>query len=235
MIDVEKLISKVRKPPSLQNWVRLNHRRKDDTVRSIAKFVLGKPRHALAKIYSLVADYITFGKTQTEIHTGLSKISNPLVRKLGKEILHVLLPWLDKKNIEGIQVFHDMVAPFPIGRGIIIPVKPTFIFQYERKLTPVFVVGWATMPFSGFQKSLLATIIYRAILTLEGFEGSDAWIVCVPRIKGSRSERVVRPWKVSDCQLLSDEELREQFDRFGNALDDVVPMVLEELARRGEL
>ncbi len=234
-MDVEQLIAKVRKPPTLQNWVRLNHRRRDETTRRIASFVLGKPRHALAKVYSIIADYVTFGVSKTDANQALQKITNPLVRRLGREIISVLLPWLDLAAIKGIQAFHNLSVPYPIGRGILVPVKPTFVFQHERKLIPVFVVGWASMPFDDFQKRLLGTIISQAILTLEGFEGSDAHIVCVPRIKGSRSERYVRPWKVSDYPLLSEEELREQFDRFGNALDDAVPIVLDELARRGEL
>lgn len=235
MPSIEQLIAKVRTPPSLHNWVRLNHRRRDETTRRIARFVLAKPRHALSTIYALIADYVTFGIGKETVGKGLEKIRNPFVRRLGQEIVSVLLPWLDKQQIKGIEVFHKLVVPFPIGRGILVPVKPTFVFQHGRLLTPVFVIGWASMPFSDYQKQLLATIVQRAILTLEGFEGADAHFVCVPRIKGSRSERHIRSWKVSDVSLLTDEQLRAQFDCFGNALDDAVPIVLEELARRGEI
>lgn len=234
MANIDQLISKIRKPPSLQNWVRLNHRRRDETTRRIAQFCLAKPRHALTKIYGLIADHVTFGTPKEDVVRGLERITNPLIRRLGREIISVLLPWLDKKEIKGIEVFHNFSVPFPIGRGILVPVKPTFIFQHDRSLTPVFVIGWASMPFSDYQKQLFGTIIYEALLTLEGFEGSDAYVICVPRIKGSRSERTIRFWKVSETPRLSDEMLRAQFDRFGNALDDAVPMVLEELARRGE-
>lgn len=234
MPSVEEQVSKVRKPPSLQNWVRLNERRRDDTSRNIARFVLSKPRHALVKIYGLVADYVTFGISKDTVAKAIDRIANPLVRRLGREIVSALLPWLDTQKIKGIEVFHNLNIPFPIGRGIIVPVKPTFVFQDGDKLTPVFVIGWASMPFSGFQKQLFATVIHNAILTLEGFEGSDAHVICVPRIKGSGSERIVRAWKVSEIPLLTDDELRAQFDRFGNALDDAVPIILAELARRGE-
>jgi hypothetical protein len=46
-------------------------------------------------------------------------------------------------------------------------------------------------------------------------------------------ERSVRAWRVSDRALLTDSEFQAQFDQFGNALDDPVPLILEELARRG--
>lgn len=235
MANIEEIMKRVRKPPTLQNWVRLNHRRRDDTTQSIARFVLARPRHALAKIYTLIADYVTFGISKETVAKGLEEIKNPLVRRLGREIIHVVLPWLDRKEIKGIQVFHTLSIPFPIGRGIIVPVKPTFVFQQGKTLNPVFVIGWASMPFTPYQKQLFATIIHRAILTLEGFEGSDAYIVCAPRIRGSKSERHVRSWKVSEVILLDDEDLRAQFDRFGNALDDVVPIILDELSKRGEI
>ncbi|KQX21598.1 hypothetical protein ASD39_00485 [Sphingomonas sp. Root50] len=127
-----------------------------------------------------------------------------------------------------------MIAMYPIGRNMFVPVKPTFTFLDKGKLTPVFLIGWASMPFSDFQSRLFATIVQKAILSLEGFEGSDALIIFVPRIAGSKTDRHVRAWKVSERQLLTDGELRDQFDRFGNALDDAVPVILEELARRGE-
>lgn len=235
MVDVEAVLSKVKKPPAIQNWVRLNDRRRDETARRIASFVLAKPRHALAQIYGIIANYVTFGLSGETAAKALLGIKNPLVRKLGREIFRALLPWIDAIGIKGIQVFHNLSVPFPIGRGVSVPVKPTFVFLHEGRLTPVFVIGWASVPFTEFQKSLLSTVIHEALLTLEGFETSDALIVCVPRLKGSKSERYVRHWKVSDVPMLTGEQLREQFDRFGNALEDAVPIVLDELARRGDL
>ena len=234
MASASEKIAQVRKPPSLPNWVRLNHRRRDETARRITRFVLSKPRHALSQVYSIAADYVTLRISMPDVLTALTKIRNPLVARLGKEILSVLLPWLDKQKIEGLQVFHNANYSYPIGRGIVVPVKPTFVFLDDGRLTPVFVIGWSSMPFSDYQKKLLATIIHRAVLTQEGYEDSDAYVICVPRIQGSRSERWVRPWRVSQVPLLTDEQLAAQFDCFGNALDDAVPVILEELARRGD-
>lgn len=234
MASAAEKIAQIRRPPSLPNWVRLNHRRRDETARNIARFVLGKPRYTLAEIYTIAADYVTFRLPFAGVRLALSKIKNPLVAKLGNEILSVLLPWLDQHEIKGISVFHRANYAYPIGRGIIVPVKPTCVFLEDGKLTPVFVIGWASMPFDGFQKQLLATIIHNAVLTQEGFEGSDAYVVCVPRHKGSHSERWVRSWKVSEMPLLTEAQLLAQFDCFGNALDDAVPVILQELARRGE-
>lgn len=235
MADIEALMSKLRHPPSLPNWVRYNHRRVDDTAASMARFILGRPRHSLHKIYAIIADAVTFQNSDEVIYESLNKIRNPLVRKLGREILSVVIPYIRKNEIEGIEVFHDLEVLYRVGRGVSVPVKPTFVLYKDGQLTPVFVIGWTRVPFSDYQKRILSTLIDDALLRLEGFEGSDGLILCVPRAKGSKSEREIRSWNVSNYPPLLDHEKQELFDRYDKALDEVVPIVLEELARRGEI
>jgi hypothetical protein len=230
----QQRVEEMRRPPSLPNWVRLNDRRRDETARNITKFVLAKPRHALGQVYRLIADYVTLGVSAATTRRGIDLIMNPLVRRLGHEIATALIPWLDAHDIKGIQAFDGMFERYPIGRNIMVPVKPTFVYNRNGRLTPVFVVGWSTIPFDGFQKRLLATMIHEAILTQEGFEESDALILFTPRPKFSKTSRVVRPLWVSEASLLSPEELSQQFDCYGNALDDAIPAILRELAARGE-
>lgn len=230
----QQRVEEMRRPPSLPNWVRLNDRRRDETARKITNFVLAKPRHALGQVYRLLADYVTLGVTAATTRRGIDLILNPLVRRLGHEIATALIPWLDANNIKGIQAFDGMFERYPIGRNIMVPVRPTFVYSHDEKLTPVFIVGWSSIPFSGFQKQLMATMIYEAILTQEGFEASDALILFVPRQKFSKTSREVRPLWVSEVPRLTDEQLSRQFDCYGNALDDAIPVILRELAARGE-
>lgn len=230
----QQRVEEMRRPPSLPNWVRLNERRRDDTARNIARFVLNKPRHALGQVYKLIADYVTLGVTAATTRAGIDLILNPLVRRLGHEIATALIPWLDKHEIKGLRAFEGMFERYPIGRNIMVPIKPNFVYNRSGRLTPVFVVGWSSVPFSGYQKRLLATMIHQAILTQEGFEDSDALILFVPRQGYSKTAREVRPLWVSEVNLLNEDELREQFDRYGNALDDAIPVILRELAARGE-
>ena len=229
----QQRVEEMRRPPSLPNWVRLNDQRRDETARRITRFVLAKPRHALGQVYRLISDYVTLGVTAATTRASLDLILNPLVRKLGHEIATALIPWFDEHGVKGVQAFSGMAERYPIGRKIVIPVRPTFVYLRDGKPTPVFVVGWSTSPLSGFQKRLLATMIHRAILTQEDFEHSDALILFTPRQKFSKSSRDVREMWVRKSWLLSDDELRQQFDCYGNALDDAVPVILRELAARG--
>lgn len=231
MASVEELIAKIKRPPSLPNWVRLNDRRRDETAKRIAGFLVSRPKHALAQIYSIMADYVTFRIGEATALKAVSRIKNLMVRNAGHEIVPLLIDWFDEREVKGIRVYHDFAIMYPIGRGMFVPVKPTFVFNDQGKLTPVFVIGWASIALNDFQKHLLSSIIERAILSLEEFVGSDALIVTVPRIRGTKSERWVRSWKVSDYPSLGDDKLVAQFERFGGAIDDVVP-ILEEMAKR---
>jgi hypothetical protein len=230
----EQRVEEMRRPPSLANWVRLNDRRQDETARRITRFVLAKPRYALAQVYRIISDYVTLGVSAATSRKSLDLILNPLVRKLGHEIATALIPWLDKHDIKGIRAFDGMVERFPIGRKIMVPVRPTFVYLREGKLVPVFVVGWSSNPLSGYQKRLLATMVQRTLLTQEDFYGSDALILFTPRQKYSKTAREVREMWVNKTWVLSDEELRAQFDCYGNALDEAIPVILRELAARGE-
>ncbi len=234
MKSPEQRVAEIRRPPTLANWVRLNAQSRDDTKLAIVKFAITKPTIDLSPIGKIIGDFVTMATTVLNVRKAINRLADARVAKLGREIIEVLLPWLGQENISGIRAFDSWSVPYPIGRGIIIPVKPTFTFNRSGKLTPVFLICWATMPFTGFQLQLLSTIIRRAILSQEGFEGSDALVLFVPRHKFSKSERWVRPMWVSKMGALTDRELLEQFDRFGNALDDAVPIILNELARRGE-
>jgi len=129
-----------------------------------------------------------------------------------------------------VQVFKDMVEFYPVAANVRIPVRPTFVLNVEGKVTPYFVICWAEIGLSDYQKRILSTLIQEAILSLDEFEGADAEIVCVPRFPFSRTERHVVRWKASHHVPLTPEEKRELFDRYGNALAQAEAIIIELLA-----
>ncbi|MEE4350914.1 MAG: hypothetical protein V2J26_11860 [Pacificimonas sp.] len=234
-MDVDKRFKKVRTPPSLPNWVLLNHSRRYDTSRSIARFVLGSPKFNLFPILAFIIDFVTLQVPKADVMSAVRSLKNSKVRTLGEEVLEAVLPWLEAENIRGLRVFQNFKVMYPIGRGVFVPVVPTFTFNDAGKLTFVFVIPWAEVRFNRYQKRLLLTLIHEAILTQEDFLDADALVLFTPRHKLDKKTRFVKRLRMGDVQFLTREQLVEQFDRFGNALDDAVPIVLQELARRGEI
>lgn len=233
--SVQQRIDEMRRPPTLANWVRLNARRRDETTTRIARFVLAKPRHALTLVYGLLADYVNLGSTAENVRTGIDGLVDPLVQRLGHEIATALLPWFDKNQIRGLPAFSTTLERFPIGRKVFIPIRPTFVAMINGRPTPVFIIGWtAQNALTGYQKQLLATMIYSALLTQEDFIESDALVLFTPRHKYSTTAREIREMWVSKIPLLTDEQLRAQFKCYGDALDDALVIVSKILDGEGK-
>lgn len=229
MIDPHKAVLKLRKPPAVQNWVKSLRNRRDDTASALFNFAINGPRHSLAKVISIIG-YVIFDNLGDETaYQCLSKIGDPKVRGYGREIFHAILPYIRERKWKGAQVFKDMVEYYPVAKYVSVPVRPTFVVNDKGILTPYFVIGWSKIGLSDYQRRIMSTVIADAILSLEEFQESDAVIICVPRFIFSKSERHVVEWKTSEYLVLDEDEKRELFERYGNALDDAEKMIFDSV------
>lgn len=233
--NLDAIIKKLRQPPSVPNWARYNHPSVSKTARAIVSFALGFPSHALFEVYPVIGDMITFGTSESDALKGISKIKNPKVRQLGREIVQAFAAFNRQANLEGIRIFEDFCGHFRVARDILVPVKPTFIIIENDRPTPVFFIGWTSMPFSDRQKRLLTTAIDDAVLSVGDFKGSSARILCAPRPKGSKSERIIRHWTTEDHPRFSNDELAEQLRFYSEALELAAPQIKGELDRRAAM
>lgn len=231
MDDIEKRIQSLLRLPSLVNWVRHNKRRLDDTIFQLREFTSNPPRHSLQPVQKLCAA-LAYGKLdQQAALEKAEEIIRPAARIAGREVVPAFCRYLEKTGIQGVAELDGFQAMYiigkkPNGEPLLVPVKPTFIGLKNDKLIPVFVVAWVDFRLDGFQKYLLSTIICDAILTQQDFIGSDAEIVAFPRIKNTRV-RDQRGWRARQYDLLSHDDLVEQFERYSNALRTVIAELRE--------
>jgi hypothetical protein len=160
------------------------------------------------------------------------QIIRPAARVAGREVIPAFCRYLQKSGIEGVPEFDKFRAMYIIGKNpndepLLVPIKPTFVGVKQGKLVPVFVVAWADFNLDGFQKFLFSTIVCDAILTQQDFLKSDAEIVAFPRIKHTKS-RDQQGWHARQYNLLSQNDLIEQFERYTRALR----VVIAELRRQ---
>jgi hypothetical protein len=156
-------------------------------------------------------------------------IKNARTRAYAGQILKAFLPYARERGWQGIQIFKGLAEYYAVAANVDVPVRPTFVINADGKVIPYFVICWAEIGLSHYQRRILTTVIADAILTLEEFEGSEAVIVCVPRHAFSKTERHVLEWNLSDYPPLSVIEKAELFERYGNALAEAERMILENL------
>ena len=229
MINAQKVIQKLRRPPAVHNWVRNIKRRTDDTALSLFNTAINGPRHSLRQITDIIRNVVIDQLPDEQAFKCLTPIKDPLVRAYGKQILTAALPYLREKGFKGVEVFRDMVEYYRVTQDVNVPVRPTFVVNDSGKVIPYFVICWAAIALTEYQKRILTTMIAEAILSLEEFEGSDAVILCIPRHRFSKTERYVHEWKVSDYEPLTEDEKTDLFDRYAKALNIAEGMIIETL------
>jgi hypothetical protein len=230
---LEQLTQKAKHPPSIANWVRVNDRSRRATAEKLKSLLLGAPKISLSAILDVISAMATDQISLETAKTAVAMLPTQMLRKLGLELVIAFDNYRQKHPIDGIAVFHDFGIAYPIGRGVVIPIRPTFTMRENGKPVPVFVVPWATNPLSDYQQALLTSIVADAILTLEEFQGSHAKFIMLPRIPKCNSRHHIA-WRSDSKIALSRAELQLQFDRYTLAVDDVVA-ILKEMAERGEL
>lgn len=233
MDDISKIEQKLKRPPSAPNWVRYNHVDQAATTKAIAQFALGFPRSALFQVYRAVADMVIWQIPVEDALKSVSRISDPLTVKLGREIVTAFAAYISESPLDGLEIFEETIGMFRVSRDVSVPVKPTFVILKDGKPTPVFLIGWTSLPFTTHQKRLLTTLIDDALLSLSDFSESEAIVIAAPRV--GRAGRKIVCWSTRDFLRLDARELAEQLDRYATGVTDAIPMVKAELERRASL
>lgn len=230
MKSAAKLIAKLRRPPAAHNWVRTIKRGRELTAFALHNFALFPPRSSLAAASAICSNIVVDGLDLDQALKCVEGIKKPADRQRAYWIVKAFYSAARKRGWKGIEVFRDMQEYFPVAAGVRVPVKPSFVLNENGRLVPYFLICWAQMEFTPEQKALLSTLIAETILTLEGFEESDAVVTCTPLAKYSKFERDVLIWKVSDFPALSEEERERVFSRYALALNDAEAMIIQSLS-----
>jgi hypothetical protein len=232
MRDVEKILRKLFRPPSVANWVRHNFKRSDRTRNGLLRFAQVPPTYSLKDVYSICEAIVTDSISLEQAEKCAERIKDEKAREAARDIIPLFHAYVRETGFEGLSAFKGFSTPYPLGKGpdgknITIPVTPTFIILQGAALVPVFVVGWASLTLNDYQKQLMSTIIKDALLTQEDFLGSDALVVCTPKLKRTNARHLVE-WLVSTYGSLTEDELQDQFSRYRKALDDVARTLRSE-------
>jgi hypothetical protein len=119
------------------------------------------------------------------------------------------------RNYSGMPSYDQFVEPYRASRDVKIPVKPLIVISEGGMLKPLFIVGWASMPLTLYQRRLLMTVIEDAVFSLTDFRESTGEFVCFPRIGSDRQPEV---WNRGDFELLSRDAMEDQLAIYSEAL-----------------
>jgi hypothetical protein len=212
--------------PSVENWVRNNRPRFDDTLFALSNFDRNPPQFGLGQVKALCASLAKGDLTASEALEKADAIKHAAVRASAQQVLPAFADYLRREPIEGLEAFDGFritypIGPRPGGGTLWIPVAPTFVGIRDEQLVPIFIIPWSELPFDDFQKTLASSVIKDALLSHQQFIGCDGEVVGFPKIEGEEV-RYERSWRVRSYATMDRDDLNRQFSIFGRALLAVV-------------
>lgn len=228
MATPKKASSLLLKPSGVLNWALQNLPRLDDTRRELLRFALNPPRVSLGPINRICAQ---LAEKKVDLAKALENTAHyrGYLKMAAEEVLPPFAEYLENFQIETTDAFQEERFPFPIGElpngeTSYLRIEPTFYALEGEKVIPTFLLAWTKVPFTTYQKELISSIIYRAVMTRQGFIGSDGRVLTFQRDKWSKA-RIRGGWNISQYASLTDEDLQKQFDRYTRAVREVVDIL----------
>lgn len=228
----DPLFRKLDRIPAAPNFVRYNFEELIKTLKAYVGFAKGMPTISYVEGLKLIKDLVLGLTDASQAMKAARMIKDSPSRVAVIEFVDSFCAYAAVRRYEATPAFSDFSAFSPIGRDLFIPVKPTLVAREDGQLKPIFVFGWKSVPLTPFQRRLLMTILDDAIFSLTDFQDSDAEIVFLPEVDGVRSPEV---WHRGDYNLLSQVELKNQYELFLSAREMAFPILADWLrAKKGK-
>jgi hypothetical protein len=210
---------KIDRPPYAHNWVRYNYPDVLRTTKALVNFDECVPQITYAAGMPIIRDCIALKLDKATAIKAASTKGHKKSQPYVTEFVKAFLKYDEIRNYSGLPSYDQYVAPFQISRDIRIPVKPLVVISENGVLIPIFVVGWASMPLTLFQRRLLMTLLEDAVFSLTDFQNSPGEFISFPYLKGTNSgERSPLVWKRGEYSLLNNEQMKEQVGVYLEAL-----------------
>lgn len=225
MINVKKL----ERPPAVENWSRMQYRDVQRTAKKLFSFVRGGPIWNYNVCRDCARFYVEDGIERSVANQIVSMKGSSLGRPYNKQAVDALFDYLEKNPIEGVRAFDQMVEWFPLGPGVVVPIRPLTVVRQQGYFSPIFLNPWAEIAFDDYQASLYMTVLEKSIFRLTDFENSPGQIIFLPKhqkMEGGPNRKAV-VWNRGEFPLLSDSELNDQIRIFTEGKAIATRMVRE--------
>lgn len=224
------LFRKLDRIPAAPNFVRYNFEELQRTLKAYMAFAKGMPTISYVEGLKLVKDLVLGLIDAAQASKAARLLRESPSKQALIDFVDAFCGYAETRRYVATPAYSEFATSFPIARELFIPVKPTLVAREGGQLKPIFVFGWKSVPLTLFQRRLLMTILEDAIFSLTDFESSDAEIVFLPEIDGTRTAEV---WHRGDYDLLSQNELKDQIELFLTARSMAYPLIAEWLMAKG--
>lgn len=236
MASFDSIKRKVLRPPSAQNWTRLNaFGNLEKTTALIANFAVGVPSFNYVPGVGACKHKV---ELDLELDTAVKSVRRsgaPAGRDSNESFVRAFYEF-DSDRRYGANGFAESFedGAFRVSRQVRVPTKPTFTVIQSGLLCPVLLCGWQDFPFDTTHTRLFMTVLEIGLYSFADYRKSPAQVVLFPMV-GLGEERHRAPMVINrgDYELLSERTLREQSELYVEAQSAALP-VAEQVWRQRE-
>lgn len=228
--------SKLDKPPTVENWARMQYPSNQETTLSMFRFLKGRPIWSYEGARRAIRYRIEDRIDRKMALKGVANFGSKVGRPYNAEVIEAFFEYEAKNTIEGIPYFSDFSGSFPLSRIARIPVRPLTVVSAPTGPMPIFLCPWSKISLDYYQCQLFMTVVEEAIFTLVGFESSEAKFLFFPKreCKDGKVRRRPVVWHRGDFPLLSKHELEDQVKIFRESSVEAAAMYNDWLASKND-
>lgn len=226
-------LSKIDRPPTAENWSRMQHPDVQRTAKKLFAFMRGSVSWNYNPTRNAAKYYIEDGIDRSAGLRVAAK-GSILGRDHNRAATNAFFDYVETSPIAGLRAFSDLVEWLPIGPGAAVPIKPLSITRENGFFVPYFLNPWSIIAFDDYQASLYMTVLEVSLFRLTDFEDSPGTVLFLPNFMvGDRDwRRKAVIWRRGEVPLLTPKELHEQVRIFSESKEVARKMYSDYLASR---
>ena len=227
MTSFDQIKRKIMRPPSAQNWTRLNaFGDLEKTTLLIANFAVGVPAFNYLPAVGACKHKVELGLDLDTAVKSVRRSGAPAGRESNESLVRAFYNY-DGERRYGSQGFAESFddGAFRVSRDVRVPTRPTFTILNSGLLCPVLVCGWQDFPFDLTHTRLFMTVLELGLFSYADYRRSPAEVALFP-MEGQGNDRIRLPkiLKRGDYELLSERRLREQSELYIEAQTAALPI-----------
>lgn len=236
MASFDQIKRKVMRPPSAQNWTRLNaFGDLKRTTLLIANFAVSVPPFNYNPAVGACKHKVELGLDLDTAIKSVQRSGAPAGRERNESLVRAFYDY-DGERQYGSKGFAESFedGAFRVSREVRVPTKPTFTVRNSGLLCPVLICGWQDFPFDLTHTRLFMTVLELGLFSFADYRHSPAEVALFPMDgEGNDRKRFPKILMRGDYELLSERQLREQSELYIEAQAAALP-IAEDVWRKRE-
>ena len=183
----EQIARKVKRPPSAQNWVRLNAL--GDLVKTtnlIVRFSLAIPPFNYVPAVGACKHKVCLGLDLDTAVKSVLRSGAPEGRSSNESLVRAFYEYdvARRYGSEGaVESFED--GAYRVSRDVRVPTRPSFTVRSSGLLVPITLLGWKDIPFDASELRLFMTLLEAGLYSYADYRKSPGEVIAFPATDAS--------------------------------------------------